>query len=190
MSKFQNPFHVDPEKSTLEDRMVAMYAVLNAHQTASKAGCKLPLADHERDFDMDSWNCGTAACAAGSAGLIPWFQTLARSKGISFTEIAAPSYGNPNNVRMFPGGYLNNKEIWEEAKCDMEGLFLGKPEIYEGINDKLNSTHTQVVLGDLTPFEVKQALRRIVIKHFGAEGAKRCDDVDSHCNLLAEPMTD
>lgn len=193
---FQNPFDVDPAKSTWQDRLYALYAVLRAQETASGKHCALPLAKGvARTFNMDYWDCGTAACAAGSAGLVPWFQDVVKSMRIFLKEDLARDPAYDAEGKLSRSEYLATimaTDVWGPAATDVRGLFWGRPAIYQGLieerqmpepDDRLATDH--VYMNSLTAAQVKNALRRIIVNHLGPEANARCDELDQHCNLIS-----
>lgn len=56
------------------ERLTALRGILNMHERAIKARKACKLNGVSRKWDMGTWDCGSAACALGSAGLNPWFK--------------------------------------------------------------------------------------------------------------------
>jgi hypothetical protein len=68
-------------------------------------------------FDMESWHCGTAACAAGTAALHPWFNGQGLYMGASVWS--------PGRIPRY-NGYINFtalENFFEISEADAAWLF-------------------------------------------------------------------
>jgi hypothetical protein len=76
-------------KRAYKNRLIKLAEILENFEEEKKN-----LVEPITSFNMASWKCGTAACAAGIASLHPWFRRRGLKLGLFYNTSLSPGYKN------------------------------------------------------------------------------------------------
>jgi hypothetical protein len=133
------------KNSTRIERLNKLIEVVQLH--VGKRGKPVQLNGVSRKWNMDTWDCGTSACALGSAALTPWFRrrgltikdytpsckgenglfAAVNFFGISYTE--ADSIFSPSHYRFY--SYRGHELVIDEIKVPPTKVIKHIKEVIE-----------------------------------------------------------